>query len=324
MHFACRRRRANLQGIRANCKRASIRPRQMHATDRSPRPSALTSGEIVTRIGERFGFDPPDSFPAVSADCSPGPPPPSNSRCLVAAWRLTGITCVTCEVEHGPPSHSRVTMRRRFGSPSASNNGRLRDGGRGRAHTFSLSARYLRTSSVCSAQPSLLLECRRPTLGRNLVEPGFDDAQQHAVAGLGQRELHQRGRLLRVVGAGLDRVRMPAESQPPLRLDRDDLPVSALPACCSWAVATFVDCRRGDHACDRRAGDERAVEADPEPPAELVGVADRPPHPLQRSAQYNFLLDPIMYSYATSWLPSRVSSAARSATYWLRIKDCWL
>ena len=55
----------------------------------------------------------------------------------------------------------------------------------------------------------------------------------------------------------------------------------------------FVDRCRCDGADHRRARHERSVEAHSEPPAELVGIADRPPDSIQRCLQQDFLLDPI-------------------------------
>ena len=39
----------------------------------------------------------------------------SASRCLVTAWRLTGICALTRDVDDGPASHNRVTIRRSVG-----------------------------------------------------------------------------------------------------------------------------------------------------------------------------------------------------------------
>jgi len=87
---------------------------------------------------------------------------------------------------------------------------------------------------------------------------------------------------------------MPAERQPALRLDRDDLPGVGLAGVrLLGAGDILVNRRRRDHTSNGRPCNERAVEADPEPLAELVGVADRLPHPIQRRVQDNFFFDSI-------------------------------
>src|SRR5262249_58914581 len=65
--------------------------------------------------------------------------------------------------------------------------------------------------------------------------------------------------------------------------------------------------RVGDAPANHLALDERPLELDPEPLAELVGVRDRPPDARARGLQRDLLFDPIGVShlhYATSWLPN--------------------
>src|SRR6476619_5972331 len=116
-------------------------------------PALRQRREVVTRIGERFGFDPPDSFPTLAFT--------AHHAHRLQEQQMFGRRLAAHR------DHVRDLRRRArpavaqprddaqtIGIAERVEQGRLGD--RGRTHTFSLSFRYLRTSSVCSAQPSLL------------------------------------------------------------------------------------------------------------------------------------------------------------------------
>src|SRR6476659_3337080 len=116
-------------------------------------PALRQRREVVTRIGERFGFDPPDSFPTLAFT--------AHHAHRLQEQQMFGRR-LAAHRHHVRDLRSRTRPAvaqprddpQTIGIAERVEQGRLGD--RGRTHTFSLSFRYLRTSSVCLAQPSLL------------------------------------------------------------------------------------------------------------------------------------------------------------------------
>src|SRR5258706_12816127 len=125
-------------------------------------------------------------------------------RCLVIAWRVMGKPPASLAMDIGPASHRRETRRRRVSSPSA-------------AKIDAEPASSVRLACVSALRKILLdqgglhapalfvrRERLRAALERNAIEAGFRDRQQDAAGRSVEREHDERGRLARIVDAGVD------------------------------------------------------------------------------------------------------------------------
>src|SRR5437870_10450588 len=140
-------------------------------------------------------------------------------RCLVIAWRVMAKPAVSCAIDMGPSRHSRTTRRSRVPSPSAANTG-----ADAASFAFVLERRRLRKVLLDERhhdRPALLVrrERLRAAFQRDAIEARFADGQHDAAGDLLEDELDQGGRLGRIVHTALDRERMPAEGEQPLRFD---------------------------------------------------------------------------------------------------------
>src|SRR5205807_329211 len=130
-------------------------------------------------------------------------------RCLVIACRVTRAPCVSPAIESRPRSPRRLTMRSRVSSPSAAK---------------TRSGRNVFLDQLHLLGPPALV--RREGLGaasrREAVEPALGQGELRSARHFLERELDQRHRLFRVVEVRLDRERVPAEGEDPLRLDAID------------------------------------------------------------------------------------------------------
>src|SRR5688500_8279340 len=133
----------------------------------------------------------------------------------------------------GPPSASRMTMRNLVSPPSAANTGAALEtfaaatAARAPDTTLALLLRELLQiflDELGLLGPALIIGGERlgPTLQRDLVEAGFGDRQRRAAGCLLQLECHERRRLLGVILAGVDGIRMPAEREHTHGLDALD------------------------------------------------------------------------------------------------------
>ena len=88
--------------------------------------------------------------------------------------------------------------------------------------------------------PAAIVRCEslRPPRQRNLIEAGFRHRQHYALLHRLERELDERHRLRGIVVICINRVRMPAEREQPLRLHLFDDEVDRLPAYTSCAFPT--------------------------------------------------------------------------------------
>src|ERR1051325_2898241 len=170
---------------------------------------------------------------------------PSVFRCFVIACRVSPVPSLSRVIESGPSTDRRRSRLSRVASPSAANS------------TGALGLRDIRREVLDLAPPTLGVHAER--LGaareRNLVAPRLDDRQRRAAAlGILERELDERHGLFRIILGGVLGIRMPAIGEIALRLDPLGPP---LPLECVVP------------APHRRARDERAVEREAKPRAEL-------------------------------------------------------
>src|SRR5271167_1661249 len=87
---------------------------------------------------------------------------------------------------------------------------------------------------------------------------------------------------------------MPSEGEQAHRFDAVDREFERISLVGLLAPGDFrVHGRRNNLPGDRSPRDEGAAELDPEPTAELRGIADRAPYALARCAQQNLLFDAI-------------------------------
>src|SRR5262245_5022628 len=183
-------------------------------------------------------------------------------------------------IDCGPSAQSLATSVSRVGSPSAANIGaasrNLSPALRARDMTFDV-ARLVRPPVVVHAERLIA------AAHRNLVEPGLDDGQQRTFIAFLQPELDKCRRLLRIILRRIDRVRVPSPGEVAFGVNPLDEYVHR---------QVFVTGMR-DLAPDVCAFDERSLQLDAEPAAELVGVGEGAPHPRPRGAQHNLFLDSI-------------------------------
>src|SRR5262245_24167619 len=215
-------------------------------------------------------------------------------RCFVIACRVMSKRSVSFAIDVGPRSPSRDTMPSLVSSPRAKNT----------AADFAidpLAATLRRAGKMLLDEPHLRVpaafvrrEGFRTPLEGNPVEARFGHGQKHAVRLLLERELDERGRFLRVVDAGLDGVRMPAEREETLRFDADNGDLERHATVGLLRPGDLgVRFRRHDDATQGSPRHERSVESDAEPFAELPGVGQGLPDTRPRGAQQNVFLDPV-------------------------------
>src|SRR5262249_24231834 len=133
------------------------------------------------------------------------------------------------------------------------------------------SSREVLRDELGTSRPAAVVpgEGLRAALERDLIEARFGDAQLRAAFDLAELELDQGHGLLRIVDAGLDRGRMPAEREQPHRLDAVDDEFEHDPLVGLLRLRDLgIDLGRHDPTRHRLADDERPVELDAEPRAE--------------------------------------------------------
>src|SRR4051812_32899017 len=126
---------------------------------------------------------------------------------------------LSCAIERGAPSLSRLTIARRVLSPRAA---KTRMGKRGRevaaARLSALPDMGLDVLHLFG--PAAVIHAHRlktAPLG-NLLEPRLDQRQHRAAVDALELELDQRGWLPRIVDGRVDRVRVPGEREVPFVL----------------------------------------------------------------------------------------------------------
>src|SRR5690606_13065576 len=138
----------------------------------------------------------------------------SECRCRVMAWRVMPLPSLSRVIESGPSTDRRRTRARRVVSPRAANTGaacraappRLPD---------------IRRQLPALAVPPRLVHPERlgPARARQPVEARLGNRDGGPAGGLLQPELHQGGRLSRVVHLRVDRIRVPAIGEVALGFD---------------------------------------------------------------------------------------------------------
>src|SRR5205823_11606859 len=102
----------------------------------------------------------------------------------------------------------------------------------------------------------------------------------------------ERRGLVRIIDAGLDRVRVPAEGQTLHRFDALDEEIEGLPLVRLLLLRDLrVDGGRHDLRLEALARDERPLERHAEPAAERLRIADRMPDACDRRVQQDLLDD---------------------------------
>src|SRR5262245_1909451 len=181
----------------------------------------------------------------------------SACRCLVTAWRVTGLPALSRTMESGPSSHSLATSLRRVSSPSAAKIGAAP------ASRAALGQRDMALDVADLFRPAALVhpEGLVPARGRDPVEARLRNGQPGA-ASLRRRqpELDERRGLRGVVDVEIDRVGVPAERE-------QALPLHALDQDLHPHVLVSGICDATPH---RLPLGKRLVELHAEPGAELL------------------------------------------------------
>src|SRR5690606_30928359 len=157
------------------------------------------------------------------------------------------------------------------------------------------------TGAACRAAPPRLPDIRRqlpalavpprlvhperlgPTRARQPVEARLGNRDGGPAGGLLQPELHQGGRLSRVVHLRVDRIRVPAIGEVALGFDPLDQDLQR----------DMLIAREGEPPPHSRAGGEWTVKDEAEPGAELGGVRNGPPDAGTLGGYLETLLDPV-------------------------------
>src|SRR5882762_6834478 len=200
---------------------------------------------------------------------------PSVFRCFVIACRVTPVPSLSRVIDSGPSTERRLSRLSRVASPSAANN------------TAALRLRDIRRQVLDLPAPPLGVHAERlrAACERDPIEPRLDDRERRTALNVLERELDKRHGLGRVVHRGVVRVGVPAIREIALGLDPLDL---------------YIDLETPVAAPHRLPRNEGAVQADAEPGAELLRVADRAPHARARGAEHHALLDPVSTHRGTS------------------------
>lgn len=138
------------------------------------------------------------------------------------ACRVTPVPAVSRLIEADPSSQRRTTSCKRTVSPNAAKSGTDRNNS-GDANALCF-LRKVFLDELDDDAPALLVggEGFRAARERDLVEAGFGDGEHDAVGDFFQSKFDERGRLVRVIHAGLNRVGMPAKREKTFGFDAVD------------------------------------------------------------------------------------------------------